>query len=267
MSDPKRDPKIDLPTDPPSDWWSALYDDLLADVLLDGTTHADVDATVRFLVEHLALTRGDRVFDQCSGTGRLSIPLARWGAEVVGVEQSARYVERARERARAAGVLPAFTVGDAFEHVPDRPCAAAINWWTSFGYLPDDDANARMLRRAYEALAHGGRFALDVPNAPGLYAAFRPHEITRRGEIVMLRESWLDLSRGLLHKLWTFVAPDGRRVERPSTIKLYTPDRLVALLEGAGFGGARVFGGVDGRPIALDSPRCIVVARRPEAAA
>ena len=151
--------------------------------------------------------------------------------------------------------------------MPERPCAAAINWWTSFGYLPDDDANARMLRRAYEALAPGGRFALDMPNVPGLYAAFRPHEITRRGDIVMLRESSLDLARGLLHKRWTFVAPDGRRVERPSTIRLYTPERLVALLEGAGFTGARVFGGVDGRPIALDSPRCIVVARRPEAAA
>jgi len=97
-------------------------------------------------------------------------------------------------------------------------------------------------------------------------AAFRPHEVTRRGEVLLLRESRLDLSRGLLHKRWTFVAPDGRRVERPSTIRLYTPDRLAALVEGAGFTGARVLGGVDGRPIALDSPRCIVVARRPEAA-
>ena len=249
-----------------NDWWSELYDDLLADVLLDGTSAAETDATVRFLVEQLALAPGDRVFDQCCGTGRLAIPLARWGAEVVGVEQAARYVERARERAAAAGVAPVFVVGDAFAHVPDRPCAAAINWWTSFGYLPDDDANARMLRRAYEALAPGGRFALDAPNVPGLYAAFRPHEITRRGDTVMLRESRLDLARGLLHKRWTFVAPDGRRVERPSTIKLYPPDRLAALLEGAGFTVERVLGGVDARPIALDSPRCIVIARRPEAA-
>lgn len=249
-----------------TDWWSELYDDLLADVLLDGTTDAEVDATVRFLAAELALSPGDRVFDQCCGTGRLAIPLARWGAEVVGVEQSARYVERARERARAAGVAPVFTAGDAFAHVPDRPCAAAINWWTSFGYLPDDAANTRMLRRAFEALAPGGRFALDMPNVPGVLAAFRPHEITRRGETIMLRESRLDLARGLLHKRWTFVAPDGRRVERPSTIRLLMPDRLVELLETAGFTGARVLGGVDGRPIALDSPRCIVIARRPGAA-
>lgn len=245
-----------------TDWWSELYDDLLSDILLDGTSDAEIAATVQFLVGELGLSPGDRVFDQCCGIGRLAIPLARWGAEVVGIEQSARYVERARERARAAGVSPAFTVGDAFEHVPARPCAAALNWWTSFGYLPDDDANARMLRRAFEALAPGGRFALDMPNAPGLLAAFRPHEITRRGDLVLLRESRLDLARGLLHKVWTFLGPDGRRVERPSTIRLYPPDRLAALLCGVGFTEPRIFGGVDGRPIALDSPRCIVVARR-----
>jgi SAM-dependent methyltransferase len=248
-------------------WWTELYDDHLADMMLEGGSPAELDATLRFLIEHLGLAPGDRVFDQCCGTGRLSIPLARWGAEVVGVEQAARYVERARAHAAAAGVAAVFTAGDAFDHVPDRPCAAAINWWTSFGYLDDDAGNARMLRRAFEALAPGGRFALDTPNVPGLYATFRPSDIHRRatpaGDVVMLRESRLDLARGLLHKRWTFVLPDGRRLERPSTIKLYTPDRLAALLASVGFEGLRVFGDVDGRPIALASPRCIVIGRRP----
>ena len=57
-------------------WWSALYDDLLADVLLDATTPAQIDETVAFLVDKLALRPGDRVFDQCAGVGRISIPLA-----------------------------------------------------------------------------------------------------------------------------------------------------------------------------------------------
>jgi SAM-dependent methyltransferase len=237
-------------------WWPALYDDLLADVLLAGTS--DVDDTVQFLADKLRLTPGARVFDQCCGTGRLAIALARHGAQVIGVDQAASYIERAR----AAGTTARFDVGDAFEYVPDRPCQGAINWWTSFGYLPDDDANTRMLRRAFEALVPGGRFALDYPNVPNLYATFRPHEITRRGEVTMLRESRLDIANGLLHKKWTFITGE-RRSERDSVLRLYTPDRLAQLLGAAGFVDLEYYGGVDGAPLSFDRPRCIVVGARP----
>jgi SAM-dependent methyltransferase len=244
-------------------WWTDLYDDHLADVLLEATAPAAIDATVRFLVERLRLRPGDRVFDQCAGIGRLSVPLARWGAEIVGVEQAPGYVARARAAARAAGVSVDLVVGDAFAHVPAMPCAGAFNWWTSFGYLPDDDGNARMLRRAFDALAPGGRFALDFLNVPGIYAQFRPHEIDHHDGIVMLRESRLDLARGLLHKTWTFVTPEGQRFERPSTVRLYTPDRLAALFASVGFVDLELLGGIDGQALALTSPRCIVIGARP----
>jgi SAM-dependent methyltransferase len=244
-------------------WWSALYDDLLADVLLDATSPAHIAAEVAFLVEKLQLSPGDRVFDQCAGVGRIAIPLAHWGARVVAVEQAARYVERARSAARAANVELDIVAGDAFEYVPADPCRGALNWWTSFGYLPDDDGNARMLRRAFEALAPGGRFAIDFLNVPNICRDFRPHDIDRRNDIVMLRESRLDLARGLLHKSWTFIAPDGSRIERPSTVRLYTPDRLAALLAQVGFTDLAIYGGVDAQPLTLASPRCIVVGARP----
>jgi SAM-dependent methyltransferase len=241
-------------------WWAELYDDALADVLLSGDD--DVAATAAFLVDELRLRPGDRVFDQCCGIGRLAVPLARWGARVVAVDQSARYVERALARAVVVGVAIEALAGDAFAHVP-ATCAAAFNWWTSFGYVADDDANVRMLRCAFDALAPGGRFALDFVNAPGVVARFRPHEITRGAGIVLLRESRLDLARGLLHKHWTYVLPSGERVERPSTLRLYTPDRLAELLQRAGFAAIALYGGIDRSPLTLESPRCIVVGTRP----
>ena len=119
-----------------------------------------------------------------------------------------------------------------------------------------------MLRRAFEALAPGGRFALDYPNVPNLYATFRPHEITRRGDITLLRESRFVLSRGLLLKHWTFIT-GTQRSERDSTLRLYTPDRLAALLASVGFVDLQLFGGIDGAPLSFDRPRCIVVGARP----
>lgn len=244
-------------------WWSELYNDALADVLLDGTSAAEIAATVDFLVERLALPERGVVFDQCAGTGRLSIALARRGYTVHGVEQCAAYVERARAAAAGLDVVPSFVIGDAFEHVPARSCDGAFNWWTSFGYLPDDAGNARMLERAFEALVPGGRFALDLPNLPGVLASFRPHEITRRGELTILRETTLDLARGLMHKRWTFLDGTGRRVERPSTVRVYMPDQIASLLAAVGFTDVELVGGSDGQPLGLHSPRCIAIARRP----
>jgi SAM-dependent methyltransferase len=235
-------------------WWAALYDDVVADVLLEDTSH--VATTVTFLVRELGLQRGDRVFDQCCGTGRLSVALARWGAQVIGVEQAARYVERAR--IAAVGLDATFVAGDAFAYAPDNPCRAAINWWTSFGYLTDDAGNARMLQRAFEALVAGGRFAIDFPNAPNVARTFRPREVTTRGDLEIIRESSLDLVRGLMHKRWTL---GNRHVD--TTLRLYAPDQLIALLASVGFCELRAFGGVDGSPLTLESSRCIVVGVKP----
>ena len=116
---------------------------------------------------------------------------------------------------------------------------------------------------AFEALEPGGRFALDFLNVPGICAHFRPHDIARKGDLLMLRDSRLDLAAGVLHKTWTFVAPDGRRVERPSTVRLYNPDRLAQLLADVGFARLELFGDVDGQQLTLASPRCIVIGTRP----
>lgn len=246
-------------------WWTALYDDQLADLLLDGVDPTATTAAVDFLIATLELAPGDRVFDQCSGTGRLAIPLASRGLAVVAVEQAAGYVERARRHAHDAGVTVELHRGDAFDFVPDRPCRGAFNWWTGFGYLPDDAGNARMLHRAFEALAPGGRFALDFLNAPAVLRHLRAREVTAGDGVELVRDTHVDADTGLMHKRWTFTAPDGRRIERPSAIRLYHPEPLAALVRSVGFDDVRLLGSVAGEPLAADSPRCIVVARRPGA--
>jgi SAM-dependent methyltransferase len=251
-----------------TNWWAPLYDDLLATMLLEPQEEAELDMTARFLTNVLEIRPGMRLFDQCSGLGQLAVTLAAAGNEVIGVDQAAAYVERASALARERGVPARFEVGDAFERVIDPPCDGAYNWWTSYGYASTDAENGRMIERAFESLRPGARFALDVPNVPGLLRGFLPSVVTRRKtpggiETVLVRESTIDLPRGVLCKRWTYLLPDGRRVEHPSEVRLYMPHELVATFERAGFEDVALHGSVRGEPIALDSPRCIVVGRRP----
>ena len=248
-------------------WWTPFYDDLLATMLLERADPDEVAHAIRFLVARLALARGDRVLDQCCGIGSLALPLAAEGMVVVGVDQSAAYVARAQRDAAALGLDATFHAADAFGFVASPRVRAVFNWWTSFGYAPTDDENREMLARAFDSLEPGGCFALDTLNVPGILRDFQRDVVTRRstpaGEIVLVRESRVDLARGVLHKCWTYFLPDGRRVEHPSAVRLTMPHTLVDLLASVGFVEIELSGGVSGEPLGLDALRCIALARRP----
>ena len=247
-------------------WWAALYDDWLAEQLLV-RGESDVLGELAFLTERLGLTEGTRVLDQCCGVGSLSLPLAARGVEVIGVDQAAGYVARAERDARARGLSATFFAADAREFVPRAPVHAVFNWWTSFGYSPDDHDNVRMLARAFDALVPGGAFAMDTMNVPGVLRAFQPDVVLRkqtpRGEVLLVRESSIDLARGMMDKRWTYFVGERREVEHRSSVRLYLPDAIVKMLRSVGFVDVELVGSTAGETLCLDSPRLIALARRP----
>jgi 23S rRNA (uracil1939-C5)-methyltransferase len=58
---------------------------------------------------------GERIADLFCGLGNFSLPLARRGAEVIGFEGSAPLIERARQNAKANGLVAQFEVIDLFK--------------------------------------------------------------------------------------------------------------------------------------------------------
>lgn len=258
-----------------SAWWGTLYDDLLADMLLERADPGQTAQTIEFLEGVLQVAPGQRVFDQCCGIGSLAVPMARRGYDVVGVDQAARYVERASEAAADAGTDPAasdaggrarFYAADAGQFATEEPCDGGFNWWTSFGYSPDDRENLQMLLRARDSLRPGARFALDTMNLAGVLRGFQRDWVVRRstpaGEVVLVRESRVDLEAGMMRKVWTYFVPGGETVVRRSSVRLYLPHALLGLFEEAGFDELALYGSTAGDPLDLDSPRCIAVGRR-----
>jgi SAM-dependent methyltransferase len=249
----------------PASWWQPLYDDIVAEMFLARRDPAELAATAAFLKDVLALEPGRTVFDQCCGIGTFSIPLAQAGVRVVGVDQSEAYIRRAAES--AAGLPCEFFAADAFAFAPATKCDAAFNWGTSFGNALSDSRNLDMLRRAFDALKPGGRFLLDYQHVPRVLRHFQQtltHRLARPdGEVLLLRESTIDLPAGALRQTWTFLLPDGKHYERRTAVRLYFPHQLGELLREVGFDGVQFYGGTDRRPLDLDSPRCVVVATRP----
>ncbi len=71
-------------------------------------------------IARLGLTSTERVLDVACGTGNLTIPAARGGASVTGVDIAPNLVAQAQARAAEEGLSIAFDVGDA-ESLPYEP--------------------------------------------------------------------------------------------------------------------------------------------------
>jgi ubiquinone/menaquinone biosynthesis C-methylase UbiE len=108
-------------------------------------------------IERLELTSGTRVLDIACGSGNLSLPAARAGAKVTGVDIAPNLLETARKRAFAAGLKIEFDEGDA-EQLP-YPDASFDVVVTMFGamFAPRPELVARELRRVCRP---GGRIVM-----------------------------------------------------------------------------------------------------------
>src|ERR1700722_9844297 len=131
-------------------WWTEFYDDVVASALLEHDP-IRLSKTADFVISGCELAKDNLIFDQCCGQGDLSIALARRGMHTIGIDQSATYIKAAAEKAWMRRLDCRFECREAESFVAPRPCDAAINWHTSFGYYENDDENLQLLLRAYES--------------------------------------------------------------------------------------------------------------------
>lgn len=246
-----------------NEWWKPFYDETFVNLLTVWKDQTEIDLTVDFLIKELDLKPGMKVFDQCCGVGSLSLPLAKQGINIVGVDLSPDFINKAKSQASEECH---FYCADAFDFIPAQTCDGAFNWHTSFGYSESDKENILMLKNAFAALKSGGKFILDYPNMACVLKNFE-HTLVRHidsteGEILLVRESQIDLITGRLQQLWTISLPTGKQLKKTSFVKIYLPHMLIDMLKECGFNRVEIYSNVLGEPLSLNTPRCIYKATK-----
>jgi SAM-dependent methyltransferase len=249
--------------DAPADWYDGFFEGAwLEEIAL----HAPAERTeqqVGFVLERLQGAPGRRVLDLACGHGRITLPLARAGWHVTGLDLSSRSLELAREAAEREGLAVEWVQGDMREP-PPGPFDAVVNVFTSFGYFTDEAENQRVLDGAERALAPGGLFLIDTINLLNLAKRYRDRswERTESGAI-FLQEHEFDVLAGRNRARWTFVRDDGSREEIVHSVRTYTPHELAVMLEQAGLEITGSWGDFEGGGLGFDAPRIILLARKP----
>jgi ubiquinone/menaquinone biosynthesis C-methylase UbiE len=218
---------------------------------------AEAKRDIHFAERAVGLTPGMLVLDLCCGPGRHSLPLARRGYRVVGLDYSESLLAIARREKNPEEPWPVYVRADA-RAVPFRDGVfdAALNFFTSFGYF-DHCENCGMLSSMARVLKPCGAFFIDYLNPPRLLAGLSPETVRERNGAIIVEKRVLDPDTRRVEKTITIRTCDGEREFRES-VRLYSLDEMRAMLGEAGLALDGVAGSMEGDPYGEASERMIL---------
>jgi SAM-dependent methyltransferase len=219
---------------------------------------------VAFAERALELKPGARILDLCCGQGRHSVPLARRGFQVTGLDLNPAYLDLAQQSAKSANVTLETIAADMRQIPFQDHFDAIVNMYSSFGYLESEAEDLKVLESAARAIRPAGRLMLDLLNREWAVANYIQNDWHSGADATLYIERRdLDLASSRMHVKFTIIGPDGgRRDSVGHHIRLYTLTETIRLLQRVGLNVTAVFGGFDSEPYAIGTRRMIVVAQK-----
>jgi SAM-dependent methyltransferase len=204
---------------------------------------ASVTEDVEFYVEE-ARASGGPVVELACGTGRISVPIAKAGVSLIGVDASAGMLEIAREYGDTEGVreLLDLRLGDMRDPPVTERVPLVLIPFRSLLHMTTEADRLRALGAAHELLVPDGRIVFDV-FAPSSEDVQDTHaRWIEREPGIFERADWDEGSRTLTLSV--------RRGEEASTMHLawLSPPEWRLLLDRAGFDVNAQWGWFDRRP-------------------
>jgi SAM-dependent methyltransferase len=246
--------------------WDAFFSDFYLRAYADRERQEAAEAQALAAARLAGCPAGGDLLDVPCGFGRHSLPLASAGYRVVGVDRSESLLADARRRTAGAR-WPGLVRAD-YRRLPfaDASFDAALNLFTSLGYLGDEQ-DTTVLGEIRRVLRPRGRVVIETMHRDLLVRDFREQDWRLVGEgRLLLEQRTFDAAAGVVQSTQTLIDSTGRREARTVSLRAYTATELIGMLTRAGFEDARCHGDLDGGPFSTDT-RLVIVACRPPTAA
>jgi SAM-dependent methyltransferase len=237
----------------------ATYGDAFADVYDDWYQDiSDVDATINLLTELAADFAPLPVLELGVGTGRLAIPLAARGIEVVGLDASAAMLAKLAQNDPTCSVLA--VRGDMVDDQPAGPFSLIFVAFNTFFNLLTEARQRSCFEAVAERLVPGGSFVIEafVPE-PQLDSSVGVRSMTV--DSVVLSVTTHDAqSQTVQGQYISLSESDGVRM-RPWVIRYTTVQQLDAMADVSGFRLAERWEDAERAPFTADSQRHVSLYR------
>ncbi len=223
----------------------------------------------RFYLEE-ASQAGGRVLELGCGSGRLTVPIAQSGIEIVGVDLSRPMLEAARKKAEACSVSIEFVEADMRNFELSGEFAAILIPGNSLLHLLSIEDLTQCLGSVRRHLAPGGRLVFDISKWDGRALAEAIGQSVpvltvndpRGGEIAIEETTSYDPLLQVRRFAWYVSSAGLPAREITYTLRVIFPQELTLLLQNAGFSLQARYGEFPRQPFDESSPRqvCVCVA-------
>jgi ubiquinone/menaquinone biosynthesis C-methylase UbiE len=241
--------------------WDAFFSDFYLRAYAAEEESEKAEAQALGAVKLAGVEVGAELLDVPCGYGRHSVPLGRAGYKVTGVDRSGALLEEARRRTGHER-RPKLVQADYRElPFPDASFDAALNLFSSLGYLGIEE-DTRVLAQIARVLRPGGRLVLETMHRDLLVLRWSDSDWRLLGEgRLLLEQRTFDAPSGVATTTMTLIDGDGRRESRTWSVRVYAVTELLAMIERAGFEEAKCYGDFGGGAFG-PSTRLVIVARR-----
>jgi SAM-dependent methyltransferase len=210
------------------------------------------------------------VLEVACGTGRLTIPIAERGVEIVGLDRSASMLAHARNKANVAGLKIEWVEADCRQFELGRKFGLIFMAFNSLQHLHERESLRAFFSNVHGHLAKGGRFIFDVFN-PSITILARnsqkrnplhEYEDPDGGERITLEENSVYDDAAQVNRIKWYFSRAGAKDFRVDALDMrcFFPQELDLLMEAHGFGIEAKFGSFERKEFASGDPKQIVVA-------
>lgn len=238
-------------------WYHNFFHGLPQEAWRAAQTNDQTQLDLELIVETLEFGPGDAVLDIFCGYGRHALPLARMGAEVMGIDISEEYIQALQTDAKAGnwpikGICADFMTTRSLDKRAGQ-FDAAYCLGNSFAFFPHDDM-LRFLQRIARLLRPNGRLLIQSSMvAEVVLPDFQERNWMPVGEaITVLIENEYDAIESRIDQHLTYIRSVAGEPtvseKRTAQYYLYTIAELVRLFTKAGFITEALYGTADQQP-------------------
>jgi SAM-dependent methyltransferase len=215
---------------------------------------------------------GEPILELACGTGRVTIPLAEAGMDIVGLDVHSSMLEHARKKAAAKGVAVEWVQADCRDFRLGKKFKTIIFPFNTISVLFDLESIEACLSCVRKHLLDDGRFIVHFFNARFDYLTRNPSERfpvaeypdpNGNGQVVVTESNVYDTASQINHIKWyyRFENQPDEHVEELN-MRIFFPQELDALLHYNGFVIDAKYGDYDETPFESRSLRQLIVCRK-----